>query len=303
MDVSFTKLRHLAAVAECGSLSRAAGELNLSQPALSRSIASIEARYGLRIFDRSRTGVALTSSGRQIMREVDRLLRGSRMLDHNLRLHGRGEAGDIAVGIGPLVSSILLADLARHIFTERQMVRLRTLVRPTEVLVQALLNDEIDLMIAPGPFEFPVEVETQSLGGCLSASFIVRPSHPLARAEHLDLEDVLQYPLACSVEISWAQREGLTSRAFVCDNFHIIGEVVPHTDLVWVCPQHYVADQVADGALAVLEVANSPLTNGDSPFAINEVFMGHLTDRTLSPLALEVLHFCKAFFAKHPRIV
>ena len=52
MSVSLGRLQQLITVARCGSFSRAAEELNVSQPALSRSIAALERRYGVQIFNR-----------------------------------------------------------------------------------------------------------------------------------------------------------------------------------------------------------------------------------------------------------
>lgn len=302
MDLSLAKLHHLAVVAECGSLSRAAAELNLSQPALSRSIASLEERYGVRIFDRSRKGVTLTSPGAQIVHEVLRLLRGARALDHNLRLYGGGQIGEISVGIGPLVSSIILADLGRHFFARHPQACMRTLIRPTDVLVQSLISGEIEILIGPAPFDFPPEIETHLVGGSISAAFIVRASHPLARKSKLDIAEVLRYPLACSVEIPWARREGKVPGAFVCDNFHIIGEIIPQSDLVWVCPRHFVTDHVGAGVLTALDVENSPLTSDGSPFAVSRVVVGRLGYRSLSPLAVDVVEFCEAYFAQKPHI-
>lgn len=302
MDISLSKLRHLVMVAKSGSLSRAAEELNLSQPALSRSIAGIEDRYGVRIFDRGRAGATLTASGAQIVEEAERLLRGARILDHNLRLHGRGEAGEVSIGMGPLVSTIVLPELGKHMFASRSNIRMRTLIRPTDVLVQALIDDEIELLLGPGPLDFPSEIEAKSIGGRVSAAFIVRASHPLSRVDGLELEDILRYPLACSVEIPWAQREGLPAAAFVCDNFHIIREMIADSDLIWVCPRHFVSAQVDSGLLSVLKVKSSPLTNDDSPFAVSEVLVGRLRGRTMSPLAAEVVAFCEAYFAERPHI-
>lgn len=302
MDLSLTKLRHLVVVAQSGSLSRAAEELHLSQPALSRSIASVEERYGVRIFDRSRAGVRLTSSGAQIVEEAGRLLRSAHILDHNMRLHGRGEAGELSIGIGPLISSIILPELGKRIFDARPNIRMRTLIRPTDVLIEALIEDEIELLVGPGPIDLPAEIETHAIGGWLSAAFIVRASHPLAGAPEIELRDVLQFPLACSVEIPWARMDGIASGAFICDNFHIICEMVTDSDLVWVCPRHFVVKQVESGLLSALTVRNSPLSDEDSPFAVNDVIVGRLKGRTLSPLAAEVIAFCKSYFEERPHI-
>lgn len=299
MDISLAKLGQIVAVARTGSFSRAAAELNVSQPALSRSIALIEQRYGFQIFDRGRSGAALTSSGAQIVQQATALLRNARILDHNLRLHGHGNAGLVSIGMGPMVSSLMLADLGKHMVGTRPAVRLKTLIRPTDILIDALLADEIELFIAPGPIAFPGEIDVHEIS-YRSAAFVVRAAHPLLKYDQVQLDNVLDYPLGCSVEISWAERLGVPAGAFICDNFHIIREVVIDTDVIWVCPPHFVKDELENGTLVVLDVPRSPLNDPASPFAAISVYVARLKGRSMSPLAKEVAGFCQDFFARIP---
>jgi DNA-binding transcriptional LysR family regulator len=60
MDLSRRDLEHLAAVADHGSVTRAAESLGITQPALSRSIQDLERRLGLRLFDRLPQGASPT---------------------------------------------------------------------------------------------------------------------------------------------------------------------------------------------------------------------------------------------------
>lgn len=299
MDISLAKLGQIVAVARAGSFSRAAAELNVSQPALSRSIALIEQRYGFQIFDRGRRGAALTSSGAQIVEQATALLRNARILDHNLKLHGRGDAGLVALGMGPMVSSLVLPELGKFMIGTRPAVRLKTLIRPTDILIDALLADEIELFIGPGPIAFPNEIECQEIGR-QSAAFVVRATHPLLQQERIRLDEVLDHPLGCSVEISWAERLGVPSGAFICDNLHIIREIVLDTDVVWVCPPAFVARELESGVLSLLEVPSSPLTDPASPFASIAVHVARLKGRSMSPLAEEVLDYCRRFFTQGP---
>ena len=57
-NYGFQKLKHLLAVVEHGTFSRAAEAVNLSQPALSRSIQALETELGLPLLDRARAGCA-----------------------------------------------------------------------------------------------------------------------------------------------------------------------------------------------------------------------------------------------------
>lgn len=76
MDVDTRLLRCFAAVAEEGSLTRAAERLYVSQPALTKQIRRLEAGLGVDLFTRSRTGMALTEPGRTLARRVPALLAG-----------------------------------------------------------------------------------------------------------------------------------------------------------------------------------------------------------------------------------
>ncbi|MFJ8792769.1 LysR family transcriptional regulator [Streptomyces sp. NPDC102462] len=82
MDVDTRLLRSFVAVADTGSLTRAAERLFLSQPALTKQIKQLETRLGVRLFTRSRAGMSLTAPGRTLaarapalLADWDRLLR------------------------------------------------------------------------------------------------------------------------------------------------------------------------------------------------------------------------------------
>ena len=74
MDVDTRLLRYFAAVAEEGNLTRAAERLFVSQPALTKQVKQLEDRLGVRLFSRSRAGMALTEPGRALAARVPALL-------------------------------------------------------------------------------------------------------------------------------------------------------------------------------------------------------------------------------------
>jgi DNA-binding transcriptional LysR family regulator len=74
MDVDTRLLRYFAAVAEEGNLTRAAERLFVSQPALTKQVRQLEERLGVRLFTRSRAGMALTEPGRALAAGVPALL-------------------------------------------------------------------------------------------------------------------------------------------------------------------------------------------------------------------------------------
>ncbi|WP_327267903.1 LysR family transcriptional regulator [Streptomyces sp. NBC_01218] len=86
MDVDTRLLRYFAAVAEEGSLTGAAERLFVSQPALTKQIRRLEDDLGVRLFTRSRSGMALTEAGRELASRVPALLNG---WDEAVRATGR----------------------------------------------------------------------------------------------------------------------------------------------------------------------------------------------------------------------
>ncbi|MER5973481.1 LysR family transcriptional regulator [Streptomyces sp. NPDC002055] len=90
MDVDTRLLRYFVAVAEEGTLTRAAERLFVSQPALTKQIKQLETRLGMRLFTRSRTGMTLTEPGRALAERVPALLADwDRMLRETRSAAGR----------------------------------------------------------------------------------------------------------------------------------------------------------------------------------------------------------------------
>ncbi|MEV7543331.1 LysR substrate-binding domain-containing protein [Streptomyces sp. NPDC089915] len=92
-DVELRHLRALDAVAEAGTITAAAARLHMTQPALSRTLAQLEARVGVRLVDRSSRHLALTGAGttllghgRAILSHLDAALADTREVSRPLRL-------------------------------------------------------------------------------------------------------------------------------------------------------------------------------------------------------------------------
>ncbi|WP_367129473.1 MULTISPECIES: LysR family transcriptional regulator [Streptomyces] len=93
MDVELRHLKALAAIAEAGTVTAAAARLHVTQPALSRTLAQLEARVGVRLVDRSSrhldltpAGATLLGHGRAILAHLDAALADTRALSRPLRL-------------------------------------------------------------------------------------------------------------------------------------------------------------------------------------------------------------------------
>jgi len=70
-DLNLRHLRAVAAIRRCGSVSKAASEVALSQPALTQGIAKLEAQLGLRLFERGPSGMVATPEGERLSERIE----------------------------------------------------------------------------------------------------------------------------------------------------------------------------------------------------------------------------------------
>jgi DNA-binding transcriptional LysR family regulator len=105
-------LRHArtcVAVADLGTVSRAAGQLRIAQPALSRQIADLEAELGVRLFDRVGRRLLLTGAGEQLLGDCRALLGAAAAIGERARQLRQGDAGVLKVASSPQIIEGALA--------------------------------------------------------------------------------------------------------------------------------------------------------------------------------------------------
>jgi len=116
--MELSQLRAFVEIAKAGQLTRAAERLHLSQPALSGQLKALEETLGISLFERSSTGMTLTSGGRSLLTEAERILIAIQQLKQSAQhLQGR-PAGRLSLGTVLDPVTLRLGDfLARAIET------------------------------------------------------------------------------------------------------------------------------------------------------------------------------------------
>ena len=120
------QLRSFVAIAELGQLTRAAEKLHVSQPAVSAQLKALEDKLGLALFERTATGMVLTTPGARLLKEAEKVLAAARELQ-NVALSFKGElAGSASIGTlsDPNLTRIgefMSAALARHPLLELEL--------------------------------------------------------------------------------------------------------------------------------------------------------------------------------------
>src|SRR5579883_1607108 len=123
------KLQHLKivmAVAEWGSMQKAAKHLAISQPVVSKMIADLEDILGVRLFDRSPRGVELTAYGRTLLKRSLAIFDDLRTGVDEIKFMADPAAGQLRFGHGASVAAVPARRLSRRAGRQRNSDRTRT---------------------------------------------------------------------------------------------------------------------------------------------------------------------------------
>lgn len=189
------KLKHAVILAEEGNYARAARRLNLTQPALSRSIQALEAAMGLKLFDRAAVGVRPNAAGREIVARARVLLDMSVALQHDIQAISQGTAGRLALGLGPMLVP-LLSRAVEDALGDGFALDLRCEIEPVHKLAELLAAEKIDLFIADTRHARQFKAFAITSLADVAAGYYARADHPLAGRPDLTLADLADFPLA-----------------------------------------------------------------------------------------------------------
>lgn len=197
MPIDLRLLRHARALAENRSFSRAAAALKISQPSLSRGIQELEARVGLPLFHRRRSGHEPTDFGRIFLQHAASVLALVDDLEREVALAAQIGTGEVTVGLGPYVAETIGPICAARFAATHPGVRLRILLNDPVAVVRHLHARTVDLGIAEASVlaaDDSVEIVVDLAP--LPAYVVVRAGHPLAKRAGIRMADVVRYPFA-----------------------------------------------------------------------------------------------------------
>ncbi|EBO1316332.1 LysR family transcriptional regulator [Salmonella enterica subsp. enterica] len=194
------RLRHLhtfVAVAQQGTLGRAAETLNLSQPALSKTLNELEQLTGTRLFERGRLGAQLTVPGEQFLTHAVKVLDALNTAGQALNRKEDTSADVVRVGALPTAALGILPAAIGRFHQQQKSTSLQVATMNNTMLLAGLKSGEIDLGI--GRMSDP-----ELMGGLNyellfleSLKLVVRPGHPLLQ-ETITLSRVMEWPVVVS---------------------------------------------------------------------------------------------------------
>lgn len=188
-------LRALVAVAEQGTLGRAAGVLSISQPAVSKTLAELEDIVDRPLLQRSSRGVNLTAAGRVLLRHAGASLRSLSEGLQSLAGEQEGEAPALLVGALPNVAATVLPPALLQFVAAAPRARVTVRTGSNAQLMAALRQGVLDLVI--GRLAEPSDMQGLSFEQLYAEIlvFVVRPQHPLASRRRIEPAQLRQHRL------------------------------------------------------------------------------------------------------------
>lgn len=198
MTVARLELRHLrtlCAIADAGSLGRAALALDLSQPAISKQLGRLEQLLGGELFTRNRMGAELTSYGLEVLDEARDILA---RVDALSRRSTRTSPPGLTLRLGATITPVLPGLVSRMRSTHPEVAIMVQSEYAVDVLLRMLVSREIDAALV---LDYPGR-ELRDTGIIASRAFSTEPLFVALPSSHR-LSQRVEVPLAELSDESW----------------------------------------------------------------------------------------------------
>ncbi len=271
------RLRHLhtfVAVAQQGTLGRAAETLNLSQPALSKTLNELEQLTGTRLFERGRLGAQLTLVGEQFLTHAVKVLDALNTAGQALNRKEGLNSNIVRIGALPTAALGILPSVIGQFHQQQKDITLQVATMNNTMLLAGLKSGEIDIGIGRMSDPELMSGLNYELLFLESLKLVVRPGHPLLQ-ETVTLSRVMEWPVVVSPKGTLPRQNAETllqsqgckipSGCIETLSASLSRQLTVDYDYVWFVPSGAVKDDLRRGLLAALPV---PTQGAGEPIGI-----------------------------------
>lgn len=288
------QLRALLAIAETGSVTRAADILHIVQPAISRQVKLLEEELGVALFDRERHGMVLTAAGRKFAERTRRALDELDSGKAEISPKRQQVSGAVVVGFLPSAADRLVSSLMARVRQNYPQVQVRSYISYIADLEQSLERGDVDIALLfarpDAPMRFPHEAvleETLYLVGPPDAALELQIPVPLSSLNEVPLIlPALPHGVRTLVERECAAAGVTLNVTAETDSMHLQKGLVMQGVGLSILSGFMVAEDVARGALTACPIASVNLRR--------TLYVAWAAGKQPSVAALKVLEELKA---------
>lgn len=191
MDIN--ALRAFVEVSRQGSFSRAAESLFVTQPAVSKRIATLEDELQAKLFDRLGKNISLTETGCQLLPRARRLLQEAEEMKRIASALTTSISGRLIMGTSHHIGLHRLPPVLKSFHSHYPQVVLDLRFMDSEQACQAVEQGDLELAIVTLPSHTPPNLEVQTIWIDL-LKVVTATDHPLAEKQQLSLQALAKYP-------------------------------------------------------------------------------------------------------------
>jgi DNA-binding transcriptional LysR family regulator len=290
MSLLTRELDYFLTICETRNLARAADVLGVSQPALTRSLQRLEARFAAKLFVRAPRGVELTTIGAALRARVEKAQMALNDAEKEVGQLAAGKIGKVRIGAGHLWARLVSRSLFPRFIVERPAAQVQFHVAFNPELFALLETGRLDFAVCGMPDTRPPELVFQELL-VTDLVVVVRVGHPLAAKAKPTVGDLAAFRAAAPMagvrarQLAEAQLtkagQGDRPHAMETNSWESILDAVATTDLFSLAPR---LEALRHGWTSRLKTIDIPELN--VPQKIGVVTRA---DAYLSPLATRAI--------------
>ncbi len=187
------RLKVFDTVAKRLNFTKAANELNITQPAVSKHISALEQQLNSKLFDRNGTKIKLTIAGTTLLKYTQKIFSVYRELEFELNQLNRKHEGVLRIGASTTIAQYVLPALLAAFHQQFKDIKVKLSIHNTETIEQLLFEEKIDLGMIEGlsknkSFHYAPFVKDEII-------LVARATHPLAHKKFLSLAALSNTPL------------------------------------------------------------------------------------------------------------
>jgi DNA-binding transcriptional LysR family regulator len=260
-------LRHFVAVVDCGNLSKAAERVCLSQPALTRSIKTLEEHLAAELLERRPRGMVPTPAGEALYRYARLMLNEADRARAEVQAVQSGARGELAIGMAAMFADHIVDRAVAAVCAAGNDVALTVTQGFLEELLEALRDGRLDLIFS--------NLSNVSLGDDLLVEPVLDlhahvhagADHPLAgvAVDKTMLLDqrwaVVDQPHMRDFLDQYFAADGLPVPAFVVrtNSLNLIASLIANGGFIGILPDHVVTRRAGPGAVVRLAAPGCPI--------------------------------------------
>lgn len=187
------RLQVFHTVARRLSFTKAAAELYITQPAVTKHIREIETHFKLQLFERKGTRIKLTPAGETLLTYTEELFTVYRNLEFEMNSFTQRHSGKLRIGASTTVAQYVLPPVLAAFHQKFTDIKVSLITNNTEQIEQALQSKSIDLGIIEGQSRNALFRYTEFIKD--EIVLVANANHPLAKKQAIKPEELLKIPL------------------------------------------------------------------------------------------------------------